>query len=291
MDSVTVDFNTNDRAGDTEASDITAETIADTARFVHGLRWRWQTAERFASRDPADLTYRFDKVIEAAMEWIRSSGIGVTANTKTANAVACAVAIDKDPAQRFAIQARLLSRQAFDKVASRCRVSVNVVIAYEQLFFDVSNYLSARSWILIHLDPVMDDGHSNLTSYALKAAYLGGEHVCEAWLEHFSHLSVDETHDLRTEQGRLRERMECGFLASCLPPIMQLKQVHVAYTSTAITRVPNSRLPDLVKRSIDQAVFDSLADCLRVPTSDDDDPPSQVFAESDERTVRIEDVA
>lgn len=291
MDSVMLDSDTNNCTDDTQASEITAETIAYAARFEHGPRWRWQTAKRFASRDPTDLTNRFDKVIEAAMQWIRSSGIDVLADVKTAGAITCAVAIDQDPAQKLAIQARLLSRQSLDQVALRCRVSVNAVIAYQQLFFDVTDHWCARNWVMIHLDPTINGRQSKLASYALKAAFFGGEHVCEAWLEHFPHLDVNETHNPRTAEGRLRERMECGFQASCLPPLMQLRQIEVAYTSSAITRVPNSRLPDLVKRSISQTVFSALADGLHVPTSDDDHPSSHLFARGDERTVRFEDVA
>src|SRR5262245_46423013 len=48
-----------------------------------------------------------------------------------------------------AVQARLLARQSFEEVARRTSVTVEAVKTYEALFFNVTDHLDAKDWVVV----------------------------------------------------------------------------------------------------------------------------------------------
>jgi hypothetical protein len=97
--------------------------------------------------------------------------------------IAAAIAIHEgEPTTRWAVEARFLAGEPIEVVARRCGVPVEAAALYEQLFFNVSDRLENRSYVLFFaIGHATYEGFAGDDSGALLKwfAYMGGPRVLD----------------------------------------------------------------------------------------------------------------
>jgi hypothetical protein len=121
--------------------------------FFRSPQWRWLRAT-WLHRQARRASPRIDdEWVRRAMRFLAATAGGPpkrrkgSAHKDTATAAALDLAQEQDPHRRWMVESLLLTAESLETIARRCELSVAVVEAYHELFFDVRPHLTARDWI------------------------------------------------------------------------------------------------------------------------------------------------
>lgn len=177
-----------------------------------------------------------------------------------------AVSLRQNRMQRLATEARILAYQDLAAVASVSGLALETVQTYANLFFDVVGRMDARGWIKNTV--VLDSRYANdfLRSELYRQAYFGGPEVAEHWLQHLTNLDRGAEHDLTTQIGRERERLELEILAAQLPSPLPARIATAFMTESNLQRTPipnlNSSMSQFAVSAISKRLNDADLDLV-----------------------------
>jgi hypothetical protein len=186
---------------------IDFDTVRRVERWQYGAPWRWAVAERLVLRGKVRPNTTYDGYIWQAVNFLRHVRVELRGELFGDRKVQLAEAskLHSQASTRWPIEARLLAGEPMDEVAAKAGIGLQVLEDYVALFFDTLDRLTARRWIM---DRVIHTPEANAPPQQVslyRAAYIGGRHVCEHWLDHMRDLG--EPTDLSTERGREVERL------------------------------------------------------------------------------------
>src|SRR5262245_44912699 len=154
--------------------------------------WRWRRAEHLVAAGRYYCRRRDDEATGRAVHYLRAltRGRGVLP-AKVAKLYADIHAahrlFERGGQARVVVEARILARQTPGEVAWLTALPVEVVRAYEALFFDCRPFLGARDWVFLHAirgheyaDASVPDPGAVLKAFA----FAGGPLVLEAVMPH-----------------------------------------------------------------------------------------------------------
>ncbi|MES2793560.1 MAG: hypothetical protein V4719_28360 [Planctomycetota bacterium] len=177
-----------------------------------GPDWRWARALEIISSGKNASLERDGPDIVRAIGFIRKTCEVVTAKPmrrlfKDDPDLALAYRFANEGGHReLELQCRILARESSGVIAVEMGLTKSIVETYCLMFFDVTERLKARGFILHRVIQIPLAAPMAPETLMLLCAYNHGPLVIEPWLDYLEHQC--EAHDLNTPQGRLRESME-----------------------------------------------------------------------------------
>ena len=158
--------------------------------------WRWQLASRLhvdrrlrrrpEFKDP--WVQRVQRVLQTHRRGARSRSRRREETFVEVVHRACQIHFNRDPLVPAEVQAWILSGSAPAMIADRCGLPVDVVVAFEKLFFDVRHRLEAVGYVLhVVIGPPIRFGFSldDLGSLWKFCSYMRGPHALDVLLHVF----------------------------------------------------------------------------------------------------------
>ena len=178
------------------------------------VAWRWERAQDLVQRGRYFSRHRDDEPTGRAVHYLRALGSCHTERrleglARSRPDVHAARLLHEGSASTVVeIQARLLARQTPEEIAAITGLPVEVIVAYESLFFNVTDKLHARDWVSAEaigwwrFDPATG---RNAASVLKGFAYHGGLVLLEALLPYLlgGRMQAQPPSDPTTPEGRL----------------------------------------------------------------------------------------
>jgi hypothetical protein len=158
--------------------------------------WRWQLASRLNVDRRLRRRPEFrDPWVQRVRKALRVGTVGARSRSRRREETfvevvhrACEIHFNRDPLVSAEVQAWILSGSAPAMIADRCGLPVDVVVAFEKLFFDVRHRLEAVGYVLhVVIGPPIRFGFSldDLGSLWKFCSYTRGPHALDVLLQVF----------------------------------------------------------------------------------------------------------
>ncbi len=165
------------------------------------------------------------------------------------------------------LECRVLARQSNAIIAVAMEFDEQVVSAYCSLFFRVAPHLDALQYILYRVIGIKPNAAPRDFQFVMLAAYQHGPISIEFLLDWFDHRH--ELHDLTTEVGRMREKIEQLFLIQSLPNNESSNKVMLRWLAVQ-SKVERMLVPE---RTVHQVIGENVTKMLSEITSGSKESP------------------
>ena len=172
--------------------------------------WRWQRALAVVRGEDQLSRRHDDQWTGRAVEYLRKRDRPsveepqVTEQQEDLDA-AYKIAHTADRTQ-LELEARLLTGESFEQIASSMGIRPGVVEAFEAVFFNVQDRLEAATYICLAVLKMSWRKPISEATLAKACAYFGGSLVLDVWLDYLDHR--EEEHDPATADGKRRAHLE-----------------------------------------------------------------------------------
>ena len=173
--------------------------------------------------------------------------------------------------ERAVVEARLLARQTIEEVAAACGLSVDAVLAYEKIYFQVIGRLEAFAFILWHairVEPMFVGLHEEDTDILLKLfAYKKGPLYMEMMLRYLTHgVRVPDRLDqaTRADLEELVAMLQCR--AVVLAYVLPFPKCQRALVILELAREIEACIPSLTRNLAIEQAFTEIIEAKGVPS-------------------------